>query len=284
MSLTPQQLSQLVQQQSPMGHSQLQPQQQQQQLQQQSQQQPPLHQQKQQSPGIPGSTGQKSLSLTGSQQDATASGTSVQLRLGGAQAKGQKQLINFLGRERYRIWFPRFAVFHSVDSRGSWIQKLKIADDFIDSVSSFACNLAKHRKSSTLESKDILLHLGVSCKISFTLCNSGIVPGNLVGVATAATTNHGLDPLLIQAFPTFAYSTVKDFRHKKYSLQCAICLAELRDDSMLRLLKLVIMFFIKTASTFGLSLTRHARFVVETSIFRKKHWKNSGTCPQQPSE
>ncbi|KAK1578004.1 hypothetical protein Q3G72_026805 [Acer saccharum] len=124
----------------------------------------------------------------------------------------------------------------------------------------------------------------VSCKISFTLCNSGIVPGNLVGVATAATTNHGLDPLLIQAFPTFAYSTVKDCRHKKYSLQCAICLAEFRDDSMLRLLKLVIMFFIKTASTFGLSLTRHARFVVETSIFRKKHWKNSGTCPQQPSE
>ncbi|KAK2652410.1 hypothetical protein Ddye_012266 [Dipteronia dyeriana] len=60
--------------------------------------------------------------------------------------------------------------------------------------------------------------------------------GNLVGAAAAATTNHGLDPSLIQAFPTFAYSSVKDFRREKYGLECAICLAEFRDDSMLRLL------------------------------------------------
>ncbi|XP_054824946.1 RING-H2 finger protein ATL29-like [Prosopis cineraria] len=52
----------------------------------------------------------------------------------------------------------------------------------------------------------------------------------------------GLDQALLQIFPTFPYSSVKEFQgknnknNKSYSLECAICLLEFEEDSFLRLL------------------------------------------------
>ncbi|GFZ15457.1 RING/U-box superfamily protein [Actinidia rufa] len=56
-----------------------------------------------------------------------------------------------------------------------------------------------------------------------------------VGTA-GANGGQGLDPITIQSFPTFPYSSVKDLRKEKYGLECAICLSEFLDDDILRLL------------------------------------------------
>ncbi|XP_021893606.1 RING-H2 finger protein ATL29-like [Carica papaya] len=59
--------------------------------------------------------------------------------------------------------------------------------------------------------------------------------GSLVRTASSPI-NPGLDPKAIQAFPSFPYSSVKEYRREKYGLECAICLCEFTDDDMLRLL------------------------------------------------
>ena len=39
---------------------------------------------------------------------------------------------------------------------------MQLADDFIETVVSSSCRLTKHRKSNTLELKDLQVHLGMT--------------------------------------------------------------------------------------------------------------------------
>ncbi|KAJ1423070.1 Zinc finger, RING-type [Sesbania bispinosa] len=60
--------------------------------------------------------------------------------------------------------------------------------------------------------------------------------GSIIRFAPHTSPPRGLDPSVLEGFPTFLYASVKDLRKEKHSLECAICLLEFEDDSMLRFL------------------------------------------------
>lgn len=67
----------------------------------------------------------------------------------------------------------------------------------------------------------------------FGLTDAGDAPG-VVRVRRSAA--RGLEPEVIESFPTFVYSDVKSVRIGKGGVECAVCLCEFEDEETLRLM------------------------------------------------
>ncbi|KAF5740186.1 RING-H2 finger protein ATL11-like [Tripterygium wilfordii] len=61
-------------------------------------------------------------------------------------------------------------------------------------------------------------------------------PTSLGGNGRRSRAVRGLDPEVIETFPTFVYSSVKGLKIGKGSLECAVCINEFEDDETLRLI------------------------------------------------
>ncbi|KAL8540774.1 hypothetical protein ACS0TY_002118 [Phlomoides rotata] len=72
-------------------------------------------------------------------------------------------------------------------------------------------------------------------------CSDGTRTGGSVARAISmrarrAVAARGLDPSVLETFPTFSYSEVKDHQIGKGALECAVCLNEFEENETLRLL------------------------------------------------
>lgn len=67
-------------------------------------------------------------------------------------------------------------------------------------------------------------------------CERSSSPTHIVAVIPADAEKPGLDPEVLDKFPTFVYSVVKQYRKPKAGRDCAICLLEFQDDHVLRLI------------------------------------------------
>ncbi|KAG7968576.1 hypothetical protein I3843_08G161100 [Carya illinoinensis] len=70
-------------------------------------------------------------------------------------------------------------------------------------------------------------------------CNSGQSANSIRGGILSrrgATAARGLDPEVIETFPTLVYSVVKGLKIGKGALECAVCLNEFAEDETLRLI------------------------------------------------